>query len=31
LAREAAKLDPQTEKALPDEGLVTDARTWPEY
>jgi Arc/MetJ-type ribon-helix-helix transcriptional regulator len=31
LAREAAKLDPRHEQAEADEGLATDAETWPEY
>lgn len=31
LARECAKLDPQEEKALAEEGLSSDLATWPEY
>ena len=31
LARECAKLDPEFEKALADEGLREDASSWPEY
>ncbi len=31
LARECAKLDPDFEKALADEGLSDDAAAWPEY
>jgi metal-responsive CopG/Arc/MetJ family transcriptional regulator len=31
LARECAKLDPQEEKALADEGLAGSLETWPEY
>ncbi len=31
LAREADKLDPETEKAFADEGLSADATAWPEY
>lgn len=31
LARECAKLDPEFEQALADEGLATDMVTWPEY
>jgi hypothetical protein len=31
LARECAKLDPEFEKALADEGLDADLRGWPEY
>ncbi len=31
LARECAKLDPEFEKALADEGLSDDAAAWPEY
>ena len=31
LARECAKLDPQEEKALADEGLRADLAAWPEY
>jgi Arc/MetJ-type ribon-helix-helix transcriptional regulator len=31
LAREAAKLDPRQEQAEADEGLATDAATWPQY
>jgi metal-responsive CopG/Arc/MetJ family transcriptional regulator len=31
LARECAKLDPIEEQALADEGIATDAETWPEY
>jgi hypothetical protein len=30
LARACAKLDPEAEQALPDEGLSADAR-WPAY
>jgi len=31
LARECAKLDPQFEQALADEGLKEDYEQWPEY
>ena len=31
LARECAKLDPRDERALADEGLSEDVRTWPAY
>jgi metal-responsive CopG/Arc/MetJ family transcriptional regulator len=31
LARESAKLDPNAEKALADEGLAEDVAAWPEY
>jgi Arc/MetJ-type ribon-helix-helix transcriptional regulator len=31
LARECAKLDPDFEKALADEGLSEDVVEWPEY
>ena len=31
LARECAKLDPDFEKSLADEGLVTEMDEWPEY
>jgi len=31
LARECAKLDPQEEKALAEEGLAASRETWPEY
>ncbi len=31
LARECAKLDPQEEKALAEEGLGGGTDTWPEY
>jgi metal-responsive CopG/Arc/MetJ family transcriptional regulator len=31
LAREAARLDPQEEKALAEQGLATDLAAWPEY
>jgi metal-responsive CopG/Arc/MetJ family transcriptional regulator len=31
LARECAKLNPQEEKALAEEGLAGGAETWPEY
>ncbi len=31
LARECAKLDPREEKALAEEGLEADRKTWPEY
>jgi metal-responsive CopG/Arc/MetJ family transcriptional regulator len=31
LARECAKLDPQEEKALAEEGLAGSTETWPEY
>jgi len=31
LARECAKLDPQFEKALAEEGLSDELREWPEY
>jgi Arc/MetJ-type ribon-helix-helix transcriptional regulator len=31
LAEECAKLDPKEEKALAEEGLAEDYRSWPEY
>lgn len=31
LARECAKLDPEFEKALAEEGLSEDLAEWPEY
>lgn len=31
LARESAKLDPQAEQALAEEGMVRELKTWPEY
>jgi metal-responsive CopG/Arc/MetJ family transcriptional regulator len=31
LARECAKLDPNFEQALADEGLAGDLKEWPEY
>jgi metal-responsive CopG/Arc/MetJ family transcriptional regulator len=31
LAREAAKLDPDEEKALAEEGIGAELRAWPEY
>jgi len=31
LARESAKLDPQFEQELADEGLAEDLAEWPEY
>ncbi len=31
LARECAKLDPEFEQALADEGLKGDIESWPEY
>ena len=31
LAQECAKLDPEYEKALADEGLSEDFKEWPEY
>jgi Arc/MetJ-type ribon-helix-helix transcriptional regulator len=31
LARECAKLDPDAEKAMADEGLARDIAQWPEY
>jgi metal-responsive CopG/Arc/MetJ family transcriptional regulator len=31
LAEECAKLDPEVEKALADQGLEADAESWPEY
>ena len=31
LARECAKLDPEYEKALADEGLSEDLSEWPEF
>jgi metal-responsive CopG/Arc/MetJ family transcriptional regulator len=31
LARECAKLDPEEERALADEGLARDLEEWPEY
>jgi metal-responsive CopG/Arc/MetJ family transcriptional regulator len=31
LARECAKLDPEYERALAEEGMSEDLRQWPEY
>ena len=31
LARECAKLDPEFEKALAEEGMAVDFKEWPEY
>jgi metal-responsive CopG/Arc/MetJ family transcriptional regulator len=31
LARECAKLDPNTEKAMADEGMNEELEQWPEY
>ena len=31
LAEECAKLDPTAERAMAEEGLGADARTWPAY
>jgi metal-responsive CopG/Arc/MetJ family transcriptional regulator len=31
LARECAKLEPTTEKALAEEGMSEDSKGWPEY
>lgn len=31
LARECAKLDPDEERALAEEGLAEDENAWPEY
>jgi len=31
LAEECAKLDPDAEQALADQGLEADAEAWPEY
>jgi Arc/MetJ-type ribon-helix-helix transcriptional regulator len=31
LAQECAKLDPIEEQTIADEGIATDAETWPEY
>jgi Arc/MetJ-type ribon-helix-helix transcriptional regulator len=31
LARECAKLDPEFEQRLADEGLSEDSKQWPEY
>jgi metal-responsive CopG/Arc/MetJ family transcriptional regulator len=31
LARECAKLDPEFERALAEEGMSEDLRQWPEY
>ena len=31
LARECAKLNPEQEKALAEEGLATEVRDWPPY
>ena len=31
LARETAKLDPQQEQALAEEGMQQELTTWPEY
>jgi metal-responsive CopG/Arc/MetJ family transcriptional regulator len=31
LARECAKLDPEAEKAMAEEGLAEDVKDWPPY
>jgi metal-responsive CopG/Arc/MetJ family transcriptional regulator len=31
LRRQCAKLDPEFEKALADEGMASDSNDWPEY
>jgi hypothetical protein len=31
LARESARLDPQTEQLLAEEGIDQELATWPEY
>jgi len=31
LARECAKLDPEFEKAMAEEGLSSEVESWPEY
>jgi Arc/MetJ-type ribon-helix-helix transcriptional regulator len=31
LARECAKLDPVEERALAEEGIAADSKSWPEY
>ena len=31
LAKECAKLDPQIQKAMAEEGLIEDMRKWPPY
>lgn len=31
LARELARLDPDQERALADEGIATDGAAWPEF
>jgi metal-responsive CopG/Arc/MetJ family transcriptional regulator len=31
LARECAKLDPEVEKAMAEEGFSEDMKNWPEY
>jgi Arc/MetJ-type ribon-helix-helix transcriptional regulator len=31
LARECAKLDPQEEKAIAEEGFAADVASWPEF
>ena len=31
LAREAARLDPDEEKAIAEEGMATELAAWPEY
>jgi len=31
LARECAKLDPEAEKAMAEEGLYEDVKIWPQY
>ena len=31
LARECAKLDPEAEKAMAEEGLAEDVKNWPKY
>ena len=31
LARECAKLDPEAEKAMAEEGLAEDVKNWPPY
>ena len=31
LARECAKLDPEVERAMAEEGMAEDAKEWPQY
>ncbi len=31
LATECAKLDPASEKAMAEEGIIQDTEAWPEY